>query len=63
MDCTGVELGPGDSRESRIGVSSEPGVGDGISTWDTKGPLCGNGDMSIISAQPGDDEGSGGVVT
>ncbi len=53
------ERGTGDS----IIVSSEPGVGEGRSTWAIKGILCGNGDMSIISTQPGDEAGSGGVVT
>lgn len=44
-------------------TSSEPGVGDWTSIC-TNGALCGNGDMSIISTCPGDDDGGrGGVVT
>lgn len=44
-------------------ISSEPGVGDGSSTWAMNGTLWGNGDMSIISTHPGEDAGRGGVVT
>jgi hypothetical protein len=48
---------------SSMSSSLAPGVGDGASVWAMKGALCGNGDMSIISTQPGDDEGGrGGVV-
>jgi hypothetical protein len=53
------ERGTGDS----IMVSSEPGVGDGRSTWAVKGILCGKGDISIMSTHPGDEAGRGGVVT
>lgn len=39
------------------------GVGDGTSTWPAKALFCGNGDMSIMSTLPGDDDGAnGGVV-
>jgi hypothetical protein len=30
--------------------------------WAEKGTLCGSGDMSIMSTQPGEDAGRGGVV-
>lgn len=59
-------MGGFEVAERSVGVSndmpSEPGVGDGRSMWAEKGILCGNGDMSIMSTQPGDDAGRGGVV-
>jgi len=62
LGCNAAERGMGVS--AIVSSEFEPGVGDGSSTWATKGILCGNGDMSIISTQPGDEEGGrGGVVT
>lgn len=59
--------GRGSGGESTI-ISSAgdcAGVGEGTSKCVTKGVLCGNGVISIISLKgTGDDEGgSGGVVT
>ena len=68
FDGSTVRLdGGGDGRESMdesAGVNS--GIGDCrlISNEDPKGALCGKGDMSIESMLgPGDEEGTGGVVT
>lgn len=49
-----------------MSTAGEGGAGDGdaTSTWAQNGTLCGNGDKSIISTWPGEDEGgSKGVVT
>lgn len=45
-------------------VPVNTGVGDGSSIWAKNGTLWGSGEISIRSFNgPGEDEGSGGVVT
>lgn len=65
MDWRGI--GAGESSiisSSSCSLGVESGVGDVTSICEQKGALCGSGEMSIISLSwPGEDEGSGGVVT
>lgn len=45
-------------------VDCVSGVGTRVAAVRTKGALCGSGDMSIMSPpNPGEDDGTGGVVT
>jgi len=68
--CTGWATGVGKSSggerwSSDIDCSSgvSTGDGEGSVTWWTKyGCLWGSGEMSMLSMQPGDEEGTGGVV-